>query len=274
MDEKTGQEKKIWWRSSWVEIETWSLLSSYHHGQDKLRLGNLNIISRQIKIKENGEKTSKLKTFSLHFPLPLARLNWSIPDSSTSSTPTSSAGGWGNESYDLSAVVPSCYSLLLIPFPCFTMILSPGFKGISAPATGACNPSHSLLLLTSAWLFLTWISYAFSQLLHSIFILSIICYHRGTAKITDGLNFGNQWAHFGVNWNWLCSTQGQLLIFFHKGYTRSLFLPCYEHPVQFWLLNDLFWETQSLNLNCFGILMTKPSFHGESAVFQNGKAKC
>ena len=80
----------------------------------------------------------------------------------------------------------------------------------------------------------------FSLLSHSgctaFFTLSYVYYHRGNTSVGDGLSFGQQWVCFGVGWDWLSPTWGQLLVSSCRRHPRSLLPPPPHH------VNPIPWE--------------------------------
>lgn len=172
---------------------------------------------------------------SLHFPSSQVQLNLPIPDSSTSSTITKQCRAM--RKWEVGSVHSSSFLLLLGPrtFPLLHQDLIPRLQeNFCSSNWSMSSPTYFVavdICMAVSHMY-------FSCLSHSCCtaFLSFLC-HGDTANITDGLNFGHWWAHFGVNWKWLSSTWRQLLIFFHKGHTRSLFL--YRHMNQIQLFQQL-----------------------------------
>lgn len=127
----------------------------------------------------------------------------------------------------------------------FTMVFSRGCREISVPVPG----THPLLLLHWPGCLQGCLSHIFfvplSQLPHSIFTLSKICYHRGATNIGSWPHFGQQRVHPGTSWNCPCLTWGQILISSYGSCPCSSPLlpnPCHvnwiywpKHSVSAWL---------------------------------------
>lgn len=123
----------------------------------------------------------------------------------------------------------------------FTVVFSRGCREISVPVPGA-HPSllHWSVCLQGCLSHIFLVS--LSQVPHSIFTLSKICYHRGATNIGGWPSFSQQWVHLRTSWNHLCLTQEQILISSYRS------CPCSSHLLlNLCYVNQIYWPKHSIS---------------------------
>lgn len=200
--------------------------------------------------------------FSLHFPSSQAQLNWSIPDSSFSSTTNKQCRGMGK--WQLWSVHSSSFLLLLAPWT-FPLLLhhdlAPRLQGNFCSSNwNMFSPTFFVavdIFMAVSYMYFSCLSHsccaAFLSFLKFVATGALPTSQMGSILCISGLILESTETD--------CSTWGPLPIFFHRGHAWSLSFSCHVNQIQlFWQINhpEIYFEKLEVWIWIDLVFWTKP----------------